>query len=60
MKKFELKQIIKEEIEKNKENIISKLKEKLKKALEKLKKSGKVTQKDLLDFFEGFLENIDD
>lgn len=57
MKKSELRQIIKEEIEKSKNN---NLKEKLKKALEALKKSGKVTKEALLDFLEGFLKNIDD
>ena len=57
MKKSELQQIIREEIEKSKNN---NLKEKLKKALEALKKSGKVTKEALLDFLEGFLKNIDD
>ena len=57
MKKTELRRIIKEELEKTKEN---NFKKKLKKALETLKKSGKITKEALLDFLEGFLKNIDD
>jgi hypothetical protein len=57
MKHSELRQLIREEIEKTENN---KLKEKLKKALDALKKSGKVTKEALLDFLEGFLKNIDD
>ena len=57
MKKSELREIIKEEIEKTKND---NLKEKLKKALDALKKSGKITKEALLDFLEGFLKNIDD
>ena len=57
MKRSELKQLIKEEIQKTNNND---LKEKLKKALNALKKGGKITKEALLDFLEGFLKNIDD